>query len=506
MTRQAEVLEISRGSVYYLPRPVSPADLAIMRRIDELHLDYPFAGSRMLRDLLRGEGVEIGRQHVATLMRRMGIEALYRRPNTSKAAPGHKIYPYLLRGLPVERPNQVWAMDITYIPMARGFVYLAAVVDWFSRRVLAWRLSITMEADFCVEAVEEAMARHGKPEIFNTDQGSQFTSDDFTGVLKAPTASPSAWMARARWRDNVFVERLWRSGQIRGGLPPRLRQRRPGARLARPLSGLLQPDSRTPTGRSSVKSPHNPSISTSTPCPTSASTRRSQSHYLSKRSRRQPSILAFLAQDADSNVFCYSNADLRKGEEADEIFRFIDFWTRQHGSPPQHLVFDSKLTTYNNLDRLDATTSPSSPCADAPRHCSRKSTTCPPPPGAPSISTCRNANTGPPASSSRRPSPTNDPSDSSSSRDLGHDLPTILLTNDADASHKQLITRYAKRMLIENALSDAVRFFHIDALSSAVGLKVDFDMALLVIASGLYRIMANRMRGYHDAQATTDLP
>ncbi len=142
-----------------------------MRRIDRLHMDFPFAGSRMMRDLLRAEGVGIGRRHVATLMRRMGIEALYRRPNTSKPAPGHKIFPYLLRGLTIDRPNQVWAMDITYIPMARGFVYLAAVLDWYSRRVLSWRLSITMTADFCIEAVEEALARHGKPEIFNTDQG-----------------------------------------------------------------------------------------------------------------------------------------------------------------------------------------------------------------------------------------------------------------------------------------------------------------------------------------------
>ena len=171
ISKQAKVLKISRGSVYYLPRLVSAADCAIMRRMDELHLQYPFAGSRMLRDLLNGEGIAIGRLHVATLMKRMGIEALYRKPNTSKPAPGHKIYPYLLRKLPVTRPNQAWAMDITYIPMARGFVYLAAVVDWFSRRVLAWRLSITMEAAFCIEALEEALARHGKPEIFNTDQG-----------------------------------------------------------------------------------------------------------------------------------------------------------------------------------------------------------------------------------------------------------------------------------------------------------------------------------------------
>jgi putative transposase len=168
LVRQAELLRLSRSSLYYEPRPVSAAELAIMRRIDALHLDYPFAGSRMLRDLLRGEGVVIGREMVRTMMRRMCIEALYCRPNTSKAAPGHKIYPYLLRGLAVDRPNQVWAMDITYIPMAHGFVYLAAVVDWFSRRVLAWRLSITMEVDFCLDAVEEALAKHGRPEVFKT--------------------------------------------------------------------------------------------------------------------------------------------------------------------------------------------------------------------------------------------------------------------------------------------------------------------------------------------------
>jgi putative transposase len=189
---------------------VSPADLAVMRRIDELHLDYPFAGSRMLRDLLRGEGVEIGRQRVATMMKRMGIAAIYRRPNTSKPAPGHKIYPYLLRSLAVERPNQVWAMDITYIPMARGFVYLAAVVDWFSRRVLAWRLSITMEVGFCLEAVEEALAKHARPEIFNTDQGSQFTGGEFTGLL-LDNAIAISMDGKGSWRDNVFVERLWRS-------------------------------------------------------------------------------------------------------------------------------------------------------------------------------------------------------------------------------------------------------------------------------------------------------
>jgi len=210
LTRQAALLKLSRSGLYDRPRPVAPADLVVMRRIDELHLDYPFAGSRMLRDLLRGEGVEIGRQRVATMMKRMGITALYRRPNTSKPAPGHKIYPYLLRSTAVERPNQVWAMDITYIPMARGFVYLAAVVDWFSRRVLSWRVSITMEVEFCLEAVEEALAKHGRPEIFNTDQGSQFTGADFTGLLLA-NAIAISMDGKGSWRDNVFVERLWRS-------------------------------------------------------------------------------------------------------------------------------------------------------------------------------------------------------------------------------------------------------------------------------------------------------
>jgi putative transposase len=210
LARQAEALGISRGSVYYAPRPVSASDLALMRRMDELHLDYPFAGSRMLRDLLIAEGFPVGRLHVSTLMKRMGIEALYRKPNTSKPAPGHTVYPYLLRKLPVTRPNQVWAMDITYIPMARGFVYLAAVVDWFSRRVLAWRLSITLEAAFCIEAVEEALAHYGRPEIFNTDQGSQFTSHDFTSVLSKNSIAISM-DGKGAWRDNVFVERLWRS-------------------------------------------------------------------------------------------------------------------------------------------------------------------------------------------------------------------------------------------------------------------------------------------------------
>jgi putative transposase len=210
ITRQAEVLTVSRGSVYYLPRPVSETDLAIMRRLDRLHLEHPFAGSRMLRGLLAAEGCKIGRRHVRTLMRRMGIEALYRRPRTTKPEPGHKIYPYLLRGMEITRSNQVWAMDITYIPMARGFVYLAVVLDWFSRRVLSWRLSITLDASFCVEALEDALARHGKPEIFNTDQGSQFTGAAFTGAL-AERGITISMDGKGAWRDNVFVERLWRT-------------------------------------------------------------------------------------------------------------------------------------------------------------------------------------------------------------------------------------------------------------------------------------------------------
>ncbi|MHC2383476.1 putative transposase [Bradyrhizobium liaoningense] len=210
IVRQAKVLKLARSTVYYEPRPVSAEDLALMRRLDELHLDYPFAGARMLRSLLRREGVYAGRRHIATLMKRMGIEAVYRRPNTSKPAPGHKIYPYLLRGLKIERPDHAWAMDITYIPMRRGFVYLAAVVDVFSRRVLAHRVSITMEAAFCVEAVQEALAKHGRPEIFNTDQGSQFTSLEFTDVLLDAKIAISM-DGKGAWRDNVFVERLWRT-------------------------------------------------------------------------------------------------------------------------------------------------------------------------------------------------------------------------------------------------------------------------------------------------------
>lgn len=208
--RQAELLNIARGSAYYVPRPVSDADQALMQRIDALHLEHPFAGARMLRDLLRREGVEVGRKHVGTLMAKMGIEALYWKPNTSKKHPGHAVYPYLLRGMKIERANQVWAMDITYIPMARGWVYLAAVVDWASRRVLSSRVSISMDTTFCLEALEEAFARHGQPQIFNTDQGSQFTSLAFTDALKKRGVAISM-DGRGAWRDNVFVERLWRT-------------------------------------------------------------------------------------------------------------------------------------------------------------------------------------------------------------------------------------------------------------------------------------------------------
>lgn len=210
MVRQVQLLDLSRSSVYYLPKPTPPGDLALMRRIDELHLEHPFAGSRMMRDLLKGEGHFIGRKHVATLMRKMGIEAVYRKPNTSRRHAAHRIYPYLLKNLAIERPNHVWAMDITYVPMARGSVYLAAVMDWASRKVLAWRLSISMTTDFCIEALQEAIDRYGTPEIFNTDQGSQFTSLEFTEMLRSNSIQISM-DGKGCWRDNVFVERLWKS-------------------------------------------------------------------------------------------------------------------------------------------------------------------------------------------------------------------------------------------------------------------------------------------------------
>jgi putative transposase len=208
--KQARLLKISRSSVYYKPQPFSEDELKLMRTIDELHLEHPFAGSRMLRDLLDRDDVHVGRRHMRTVMRRMGIEALYRKPNTSKPAPGHKIYPYLLRNVEVTRVNQVWSTDISYIPMKRGFVYLVAVIDWFSRRVLSWKLSIIMDVSFCLEALDEALSKYGKPEIFNTDQGSQFTSEAFTGRLKKEGIAISM-DGKGRWCDNVFIERFWRS-------------------------------------------------------------------------------------------------------------------------------------------------------------------------------------------------------------------------------------------------------------------------------------------------------
>lgn len=210
LTRQAEALGISRGAVYYVPRPPSDLDLALMRAIDVLHLDFPFAGARMLRRLLRKDYPSVGRRRIGTLMLQMGIAAVCPQPGTSRRHRAHPVFPYLLRHRTITRPNEVWAMDITYIPMARGFVYLAAVLDWASRRVLSWRVSITLDSAFCIAAVEEAIARHGCPEIFNTDQGAQFTSAAFTGLLVDHHIRISM-DGRGCWRDNIFVERLWRS-------------------------------------------------------------------------------------------------------------------------------------------------------------------------------------------------------------------------------------------------------------------------------------------------------
>ena len=210
ISRQAQLAGISRGSVYYLPKPVSTADLMLMRRIDELHLEHPFMGARMLRDQLNRAGVAVGRKHVGTVMKRMGVEALYRKPGTSNKHPGHKIYPYLLRGLTIKRANQVWALDTTYIPMAKGFVYLTAVVDWASRKVLAEKVAITLEACHAVDVLQEAFNRYGTPEIVNTDQGSQFTAHEFVQAVKDRGCKISM-DGRGAWRDNVIVERLWKS-------------------------------------------------------------------------------------------------------------------------------------------------------------------------------------------------------------------------------------------------------------------------------------------------------
>jgi putative transposase len=210
VTRQCQLLALPRSSVYYTPPPVSAEDLALMRQLDALHLEHPFAGSRLLRDLLRLRGVRIGRKHVATLMHRMGIGALYRHPRTTRPHPGHPVFPYLLRALEITRPNQVWAMDLTYIPMRHGFLYLVAVLDWATRRVLAWRLSNTMTTDCCLEALETAIRAHGTPEILNTDQGSQFTSTAFVDLVQQHGIQFSM-DGKGAWRDNLVVERLWKS-------------------------------------------------------------------------------------------------------------------------------------------------------------------------------------------------------------------------------------------------------------------------------------------------------
>ncbi len=210
LSRQCEILSIGRSSLYYTPKGESEETLALMRRIDELFLKYPFYGSRQTARQLRREGIVVGRHRVRRLMRLMGLEAIYRAPKTSKPHPEHRVYPYRLKGLTIDRPDHVWCADITYIPVRRGFLYLVAVMDWASRHVLAWRLSNTMDAAFCVEALNDALDRYGKPEIFNTDQGSQFTSFDFTGRLKDAEVTVSM-DGRGRCMDNIFIERLWRS-------------------------------------------------------------------------------------------------------------------------------------------------------------------------------------------------------------------------------------------------------------------------------------------------------
>jgi putative transposase len=210
VSRQCELLDLPRSTFYYQPKPAPEADLTLMRTIDECHLQRPFYGSRRLRDWLQDLGHAVGRKKVQGLMRTMGLTALYPKRNLSKRNQAHKVYPYLLRGLVIDRPNQVWAADVTFIPMAKGFLYLVAIIDWYSRKVLAWEISNSMDARFCVETLEAAIERYGRPEIFNTDQGSQFTSEAFTGMLKANDIRISM-DGKGRWVDNVFVERLWRS-------------------------------------------------------------------------------------------------------------------------------------------------------------------------------------------------------------------------------------------------------------------------------------------------------
>ena len=210
LSQQGRILELSRSSLYYKPVPISDSDLMLMRLIDEVHMKYPFYGCRRIRNELRDLGHNVGRGHVGTLMRRMGIRALYQKPRLSVAHPDHKVYPYLLRGVEITKGNHCWSADVTYIPMTRGFCYLVAIMDWASRRVMAWRLSNTLDASFCTEALEEAIRKYGAPEIFNTDQGSQFTSDAFIDILKTHGINISM-DGKDRWADNVFIERLWRS-------------------------------------------------------------------------------------------------------------------------------------------------------------------------------------------------------------------------------------------------------------------------------------------------------
>lgn len=208
--RRCELLDVARSTAYYRAKPISDTDRVLMRLIDEIHLEYPFLGSRGVRGELEERGHRVNRKRIQRLMRHMGLQALYPKRRTSQPGKGHKIYPYLLRNLTVDRANQVWASDICYIPMAKGFMYLVAIMDWCTRKVLSWRVSNSLEPDFCIEALEEALARYGAPEIFNTDQGAQFTSQAFTDVLKAHRVAISM-DGRGRWLDNVFVERLWRS-------------------------------------------------------------------------------------------------------------------------------------------------------------------------------------------------------------------------------------------------------------------------------------------------------
>ena len=210
ITKQCKILELSRSSIYYEPAPVSDKDRELIRLIDEIHLEEPYLGSRRIKIILKRKGYKVGRTHVSTLMRKMGIETIYKKPRLSKPHPGHKVYPYLLRGFKITEANSVWCSDITYIPMARGFCYLVAIMDWASRKILSWRLSNTLDVSFCIEAIEEAILKYGRPNIFNTDQGSQFTSDDFTDILKNNNIHISM-DGKGRWRDNIFIERLWKT-------------------------------------------------------------------------------------------------------------------------------------------------------------------------------------------------------------------------------------------------------------------------------------------------------